>query len=36
VEPFFEKILGEYQAGFHKGRSTINHIFTMKEIGEKC
>jgi hypothetical protein len=26
----------EYQAGFQKGRSTVDHMFTTKQISEKC
>jgi hypothetical protein len=30
-----EQILGEYQCGFHLGKSTINQIFTLIQIIEK-
>jgi hypothetical protein len=36
IEPFAENILGEYQCGFHKGHSTMDHIFTIWQILEKC
>jgi sorting nexin-29 len=36
LEPLAERIMGEYQAGIRKGRSTIDHIFTVKQILEKC
>ena len=36
LEPYIENGLGEYQSGFRKGRSTIDHIFTIRNIMEKC
>jgi sorting nexin-29 len=30
LEPLAERIIGEYQAGFRKGMSTIDQIFTVK------
>jgi hypothetical protein len=30
IKPFAENILGEYQCGFHKGHSTMDHIFTKR------
>jgi hypothetical protein len=35
LEPIAEQVIREYQAGFRKGRSTMDHIFTMKQISEK-
>ena len=31
-----EKKIGHYQAGFQKGKSTIDNIFIMRQIQEKC
>jgi sorting nexin-29 len=36
LEPLAERIIGEYQAGFRKGRSTTDQIFPVKQILEKC
>jgi sorting nexin-29 len=36
LEPIAEQVIREYQAGFRKGRSAMDHIFTMKQISEKC
>jgi sorting nexin-29 len=36
LEQLVERIIGEYQAGFRKGRSTTYQIFTVKQILEKC
>jgi hypothetical protein len=30
-----EQVVEEYEAGFRKGRSTMDHRFTMKQISEK-
>ena len=35
LEPYIEKALGEYQCGFRKGRSTMDHIFTIRQMMEK-
>lgn len=34
--PFYEEIIGDYQGGFCKGRSTIDQIFIMRQLLEKC
>lgn len=36
IEPFAENILSEYQCGFYKGHSTTDHIFTIRQVLEKC
>lgn len=35
LTPFIEKIIGRYQCGFKKGRSTTDHIFILKQLMEK-
>lgn len=35
IEPFADKIVGSYQAGFSKGKSTINQISAIKLILER-
>ena len=35
LSPYVENIIGCYQAGFRPGRSTINQIFSLRQIGEK-
>jgi hypothetical protein len=35
LEPIAEQVIGEYLAGFRKDRSTMGHVFTMKETSEK-
>jgi len=32
---YAEEIIGEYQCGFHANRSTIDHIFTIRQTQEK-
>jgi len=33
--PYAEEIIGEYQGGFRRGRSTFDKIFTMRQILRK-
>jgi hypothetical protein len=34
--PYAEAVIGKYQGGFQKGRSTIDQIFTTRQIFETC
>lgn len=36
LEVFAEHIIGDYQCGFRRGRSTTDHIFAIRGILEKC
>ena len=36
LEPNTENIIGEYEASFRKGRSTIQQLFRVKQMLEKC
>lgn len=36
ISLFAENILDEYQCGFRRGRGTIDQIFVMRQIFEKC
>jgi sorting nexin-29 len=36
IEPYVEEIIGDYQCGFRKGRSTTDQIFCLRMILEKA
>jgi uncharacterized protein YbcI len=36
LNPYAEEILGDYQCGFRRDRSTTDQIFALKNILEKC
>ena len=36
LEPYAEKVIGEYQLGFRPGQSTIDQISTVQQTLEKC
>jgi hypothetical protein len=36
LTPYTEEILGDYQCGFRKTRTTTDHIFALRNIMEKC
>jgi hypothetical protein len=36
IEEAINSICGEYQAGFRKNRSTADHLFTIRQIIQKC
>jgi hypothetical protein len=36
LEPYAEKVTGEYQLGFRPGQSTIDQISTVQQMLEKC
>jgi len=35
IKPYIKDIIGDYQCGFMSGKSTIDHIFTVKQLVEK-
>jgi sorting nexin-29 len=35
LEPYVNTILGNYQCGFRKGKSTVHQIFSLRQILEK-
>ena len=35
LKPFVNKLIGSYQCGFRPGKSTIDQIFTLRQIFEK-
>jgi sorting nexin-29 len=34
--PYVEDVIGDYQCGFHQGRSTSDQIFNLHQVFEKC
>ena len=35
LKPFMDKLIGSYQCGFRPGKSTIDQVFTLRQILEK-
>ena len=35
MTPYANEIIGEYQYGFRRNRSTVDHIFSIRQILEK-
>lgn len=36
LDQYTQEIIGEYQAGFRRGRSTLDPLFTVRQVQEKC
>lgn len=36
INPYIKEIIGEYQAGFMIGKSTVDQIHIIKQLAEKC
>ena len=35
MTPYANEIIGEYQSGFRRNRSTVDHIFSIRQMLEK-
>lgn len=35
INPYVDRIVGEYQSGLRRGKSTLDHIFIMRHIISK-
>jgi hypothetical protein len=36
LAPYVERVVGDYQCGFHQGRSRTEQVFNVRQILEKC
>ena len=36
LRPYVKEVIGDYQAGFKRNRSTIDKIFSLRQVHEKC
>jgi len=36
LKPYGDEIVGEYQGGFRRGKSTVDQIHIVKQVMEKC
>jgi len=36
LKPYGDEIVGEYQGGFRRGKSTVDQIHIVKQVTEKC
>ena len=35
MTPYTNEIIGEYQCGFRRNRSTVDHVFSIRQVLEK-